>query len=114
MPVVELNERRGGFEKLKAAFKALTDKLCTEGGPNYFYQCGRAMKLLLLQNDSLAAEIETAKSLTERLAVEAREKEVSHRYCNMKSTGAIPSLESLKRNPDSIKYSVSSPRHRQK
>ena len=32
----------------------------------------------LLQNDTLAAEIETAKVLTERLAVEAREKEVSH------------------------------------
>ena len=66
-----------------AAFKALTDKFWTEEGPNYFDQCGRAMKMSLLQNDTLAAEIETAKSLTERLAVEAREKEVSHQRCNM-------------------------------
>ena len=83
IPLVELNERRGGFEKLKAAFKALTDKFWTEGGSNYFDQCGRAVKMSLLQNDSLATEIETAKLLTERLAVEAREEEVSHRYCNM-------------------------------
>ena len=80
MPFVELNERRGGFEKLKAAFNALTatDKFWTEGGPNYFDRCGRVMKMSLLQNDTLAAEIETAKLLTERLAAEAREKEVSH------------------------------------
>ena len=78
IPLVELNQRKGGFEKLKAAFKALTDNLWTEGGPNYFDQCGRAVKMSLPQNDSLAAEIETAKLLTERLAVEVREKEVSH------------------------------------
>ena len=64
--------------KLKAAFEGLTDKFRTEGGPNYFDQWGEAIKLSLLRNDSLAAEIATAKSLTERLAVEAREKEVSH------------------------------------
>ena len=68
---------------MKAALKALTDKFWTEEGPNYFDQYGRAMKMSLLQNDTLAAEIENAKSLTERLAVEAREKEVSHWYCNM-------------------------------
>ena len=62
---------------------ALTNKFWTKEGPNYFDQCGRAMKMSLLQNDSLAAEIETAKALTERLAAEAREKEVSHQYCNM-------------------------------
>jgi hypothetical protein len=32
----------------------------------------------LLRIDSLAAEVATAESITERLAVEAREKEVSH------------------------------------
>ena len=68
---------------MKAAFKALTDNFWTEGGPNYFDQCGRAMKMSLPQNNFLAAEIETAKLHTERLAVEAREKEVSHLYCNM-------------------------------
>ena len=78
IPPVELKERRAGFEKLKTAFKALADKFWTEKGPNYFYQCGRAMKLSLLQNDTLAVEIETAKLLAEKLAVEAREKEVSH------------------------------------
>ena len=62
---------------------ALTDTLQTEEGPNYFDQCGRAMKMSLLQNDTLATEIETAKALTKRLAVEAREKEVSHQHCNM-------------------------------
>ena len=60
-----------------AAYKALTDEFWTVEGPNYFDQWGRAVELSLLQNDSLAAEIATAKSLTERLAVEAREKEVS-------------------------------------
>ena len=77
IPLVELKERRAGFEKLMAAYKALAEEFWTEEGPNYFDQWGRAMKLSLLQNDSLTAEIETAKSLTERLAVEAREKEVS-------------------------------------
>ena len=77
IPLVELKERRGGFENLKAAFKALSDKFWTEEGPNCFDQWGRAMKLSLLQNDSLVAEIAIAKSLTENLAVEAREKEVS-------------------------------------
>ena len=76
--LVELKERRRGFEKLRAAFKALADKLWTEEGPNCFDQWGRAVKLSLLQNDTLAAEIATAKSHAERLAVEAREKEVSH------------------------------------
>ena len=76
--LVELKERTRGFEKLRAAFKALADNFWTEEGPNYFDQWGRAMKLSLLQNDTLAAEIATAKSLTERLAVEGMEKEVSH------------------------------------
>ena len=62
---------------MKTAFRALTDKFWTKEGSNYYDQCGRAMKMSLLQNDTLAGEIETAKLLTERLAVEAREKEVS-------------------------------------
>ncbi len=41
------------------------------------------MEPALLRNGSLAAEIATAKSLTERLAIEAREKEVSHLYRNV-------------------------------
>jgi len=83
MPLVELKERRQGFEKLQAAFKGLTDKFWTEEGPNYFDQWGRAMRQSLFRNNSLAAEIATAESLTERLAVEAREREVSHLSCNM-------------------------------
>ena len=78
IPLVELKERRQGFEKLQAAFKSLTDKLWTGEGTNYFDQWGKVMRMSLPQNDSLAAEIATAKSLTERLAASAREREVSH------------------------------------
>ena len=48
-----------------------------EEGPSYFDQWGRAMKLSLLRNDSLAVETATAESIAERIAVEALEKEVS-------------------------------------
>jgi len=41
------------------------------------------MKQSLLRLDSPAAEVATAESLAERLAAEAREKEVGHRYCNV-------------------------------
>jgi hypothetical protein len=41
------------------------------------------MKQSLLRMDSLAAEVATAESLAEKLAIEAWEKEVSHQYCNV-------------------------------
>ena len=78
IPLVELEERRRGFAKLNAAFKILTDEFWTEEGHTYFDRWGRAIKLSLLRIDTLAAEIATAASTAERLAIEAREKEVSH------------------------------------
>lgn len=77
IPLVELEERRRGLEKLQAAYKALTDEFWTEEGPSYFEQWGRAMRMPLSRIESLAAELATAEDITERLAVEARE-EVSH------------------------------------
>jgi hypothetical protein len=78
MPLVELEERRRGFAKLNAAYKALTDEFWTEEGPSHFDLWSRAMKPSLLRMDSLAAEVATAEALAERLAAEEREKEVSH------------------------------------
>lgn len=74
--LAELEERRRGFEKLQTAYKALTDEFCTEEGPNHFDQWGKDTKPSLLRIDSLAAEVATAESIAERLAVETREKEV--------------------------------------
>ena len=68
---------------MNAAYKALTDEFCTEEGPSHFEKWGGVMKQSLLRLDSSAAEVATAESLAERLAVEAREKEVSHRYYNV-------------------------------
>ena len=77
IPFVELQERRRGFVKLQAAYRALTDEFWTEEGPSYFDQWGRDMKPSLLRIDSLAADIASAESTVEGLAGEARE-EVSH------------------------------------
>ena len=60
-----------------AAYKALTDEFWTEEGSNHFDLWGRAMAPSLLRIDPLAAEVAAAESVAERLAVEAREKEVS-------------------------------------
>ena len=60
-----------------AAYKALSDEFWTEEGPNHFDRWNRAMAPSVLRIDPLAAEIAAAESITERLAVEAREKEVS-------------------------------------
>jgi hypothetical protein len=49
-----------------------------EEGPSYFDLSGRDMESSILQVDSLAAEVATAASIAERMASEAREKEVSH------------------------------------
>ena len=76
IPLVELAERRRGLAKLQAAYKALTDELWTEEGLSYFDRWG--VELSSLKVDSLAAEVATAESITERFAVEAQEKEVSH------------------------------------
>jgi len=83
IPLVELEERRRGFAKLNAAYKALTDEFWTEEGPSHFDIWGGAMKQSLLRMDSLAAEVVPAESLAERLATEAREKEVSHQYATV-------------------------------
>ena len=83
IPLVELEERRRGFTTLNAAYKALTDEFRTEEGPSHFDLWGRAINQSLLQMDSLAAEVATAESLAERLAVEAREKAVSHQCCDV-------------------------------
>ena len=79
--LVELEERRRGLEKLQVAYKTLTDEFWTEEGLSYFDRWGRAMKMPLSRIDSLAAEVATAESIAERLAVEEREK-VSDRYSN--------------------------------
>ena len=81
IPLVELEERRRGLEKLQAAYKALTDEFWTEEGPSYFDLWGRAIKTSVLRIHSLSVDIGTAESLAERLAVEEREK-VSHWYSN--------------------------------
>ena len=79
MPLVELEERRRGFAKLNAAYKALRDRLMGEGGHlNYLVAWGRGSKPSILQINALAAETATAESITEKLAVIALEKEVSH------------------------------------
>ena len=78
--LVELEERRRGFAKLTAAYKALTDEFWTEEGPIHFDLWGRATKQSLLRMVSLAAEVAAAESLAER---SAREKEVSHRCCDV-------------------------------
>ena len=62
---------------------ALADEFWTEGGPSHFDLWGRTMEPSLLRINSLTAEIATAESLTERLAVEAWENEVSGLYCNV-------------------------------
>ena len=74
MPLVELEERRRGLKKLQAAYKTLTDEFWTEEGPSYFDRWGRAMEVPLSRIVSLAAEVATAESIAERLAVEEREK----------------------------------------
>ena len=68
---------------MNAAYKALTDEIWTKEGPSHFERWGVKMKQSLLRLDSPAAEVATAESLAERLAAEAREKEVGHRYCNV-------------------------------
>ena len=83
IPFIELEERRRGFAKLSAAYKALTDEFWTEEGPFHFDLWGRATKQSLLRMGSLPAEVATAESLAERLAVEVREKEVSHLCYNV-------------------------------
>jgi len=66
--LVEVEERKRGLEKLQSAYKALTE------GSGYFDQCCRTMVMSFRQIDSLAAEVATAESTAERLAVEEREK----------------------------------------
>ena len=113
--LVELEERRRGFAKLNAAYKTLTDEFRTEEGPSHFDLWSRAMKRSLFRMESLAAEVATAESLAEKFAVEAREKEVSHRYCNVQSLGTIYSLElphvfiDGERKPSTIESFISSP-----
>jgi hypothetical protein len=79
VPLVELEERRRGFAKLNAAHKALTDEFWTEEGPSHFDLWGGALQRM----GSLVAEVAAAEAIAKRLASEAREKEVSHRYCNV-------------------------------
>ena len=81
IPLVELEERRRGFAKLQAAYKTLTDEFWMGDGTNHFDQWGRAVKPSLLRIHSLAAEVATAQSIAEGLAVEARE--VSRLYNNV-------------------------------
>jgi len=83
IPLVELDERRRGFAKLQAAYKTLTDEFWTADGTDHFDRWGRAVEPSLLRIHSLAAEIATAQSIAEGLAVEAREKEVNHLYTNV-------------------------------
>jgi len=81
--LVELEERRRGFAKLNAAYKALANEFWTENGPSYFDLWGRAIAPSLLRMDTLAAEVATAEPIAERLAAEARGKEVSHWHYNV-------------------------------
>ena len=75
--LVELEERRRGFAKLTAAYKTLKDKFWTKEGPSYLDHWGGAMEPSIMRINSLAAEIATAESIAERLAIKGRE-EVSH------------------------------------
>lgn len=75
--LAELEERRRGFAKLKAAYKTLKERFWKEEGRSYFDHWGEAMKPSLMGINSLAAEIATAESIAEELAAEAWEK-VSH------------------------------------
>jgi len=77
MHLVELEERKRGFAKLNTVYKALTDEFWTEEGPSHFERWGMVMKQSLQRMDT---EVATAESLVERLATEAREKEVSQQY----------------------------------
>ena len=119
VPLVELEERRRGLEKLQAAYKALTDEFWTEEGPSYFDVWGRNIETSVSRIYSLSVDIGTAESLAERMAVKARE-QVSHRYSNAWSTDAIFSLEfphvliSEARKPVSIECSIPSPGQGQK
>lgn len=67
IPLVELDERSRGLEKLQAAYKKLTDELRPKEGPNYFEEWGRAMGPSLLRIDSLAAELVSAEATAGRL-----------------------------------------------
>jgi len=58
-------------------YKALSNEFWTEEGSDYFDQWGSRVEMSLQQTDSLAAEVTTAESSTERLAAEGRE-EVSN------------------------------------
>jgi len=75
--LVEVEERMRGLEKLQAAYKALSNEFWTEDGTDYFEQWGSRVEISLRRADSLAAEVTTAESSAERLAVEERE-EVSN------------------------------------
>ena len=66
--LVEVEERKRGLEKLQSAYKALTE------GFSYFDQCCEPIVMSFRRIDSLAAEVTTAESIAERLAVEEREK----------------------------------------
>jgi len=75
--LVEVEERKRGLENLQAAYKALTKEFRAVEGTNHFSQWGRTVEMSLPGINALAAEVATAESIAERLAVEARE-EVSH------------------------------------
>jgi len=63
--LVELEERRRGFAKLNATYKALADEFWTEEGPSHFERWGVAMQ-------RMDAEVATAESLAKRMAAETQ------------------------------------------
>jgi len=66
-----------GLEKLQVAYKALSNEFWTEDGPSCFDQWGKIMEMSQRRIETSTAEVATAESIAERLAVEARE-EVGH------------------------------------
>jgi len=62
---------------LQAAYKVLSNEFWAEGAPSYFDQWGKTMEMSQRRIEASTAEVATAESIAERLAVETRE-EVSH------------------------------------
>ena len=94
MPLVELEERKSGFTKLDAAYKALAGELGVGEYLNRFGTWGKEVQLLVEQTESLAAEVATAESVAKKLASEAREKGVSRCYWRVGNPDSIATLGS--------------------
>jgi len=71
--LIEVEERRRGLEKLQTAYTALSTEFWMKEGTGSFDQWGSRVEMLSRRSDSLAAEVTTAESIAERLAIDERE-----------------------------------------